>query len=255
MKHIKLFIVALALLFGASSARAYSIIGIVTNYSTLDISLVITTNPASVVVGKSTKWTVGAVKFTNTQLLELFSEWAGTGWPTGAQLVQGWDNEWYGDVLVVDKTGTNVLYDATADYYNTQTHYFYLDIFAGYGSYNETQSDVDPGSESFTWFNSGYFALFDDNYYLPYTYLYSYGPNTEVYSENWNDLGNEIGGVTKWSDSETFTINNASESVLNSPMYFVNSAQSYADFTISGSITSKGKGKSGPVYLYDEGEY
>ncbi len=94
--------------------QATPFIGTVTNFSKLNISLVITTNIYTS-NGNKEITTAKSVKLTNKQFLDLFAAWAGTTWPSGAQLVQGWDEEWDGDVLVVDKTGTNVLYDAMTE--------------------------------------------------------------------------------------------------------------------------------------------
>jgi hypothetical protein len=243
MKLTKYFIVTLAmtLLLSAFSAKAYSIIGTVTNYNKLTISLVISTNPVGVTSGNVTKYALPQVKFTNTQLLNLFAHWAGTTWPA-----QGWDSEWYGDVLVVDKTGTNVLFDATSGYYNSGSYYFYLNIFYGFGSYNGTYSNsgVYPGAYNYTWLNEGYFILYDDDYYLPYTYLYSYGPNTEVFSQAYTSET----VYTKWSDSEAFNVNNSTD--YTDGMWFLDA---YEYTTISGTINSKGSGKGAPDYIINYG--
>ena len=99
------------------------------------------------------------MKITDKQLLELFAHWDGDiTWPSGAHLVQGWDEEWDGDVLVVDKSGKNVLFDVNVD----PDHFFIIDIFDADGASGYTESDSAPGSYTQTSFNSGHFELFDD---------------------------------------------------------------------------------------------
>ncbi len=147
MKLIKFGILAAAatLILGAFSAKATPYIGTVTSFSKLNILLVITTNGTSVFNGHATKYPTGTVKITNKQLLDLFAEWDNTTWPAGAQLVQGWDEQWDGHVLVVDKTGNNVLYDAIGD---DSSHYFEINIDTYSGSYSGTDDDSDPGTYS-----------------------------------------------------------------------------------------------------------
>jgi len=62
-----------------------------------------------------------------------------------AQLVVGWSQGWNGDVLVVDKTGTNVLFDAN---YSSDA-YFVVNFFgAAPAPPMELTLIADPGSES-----------------------------------------------------------------------------------------------------------
>ncbi len=204
MKLIKFGILAAAATFilGTFSAKAtIGPIGTVTNSSKLNISIVVTTNGSYSNNGKVAKMPTGTIKITDKQLLELFAHWDGDiTWPSGAHLVQGWDEEWDGDVLVVDKSGKNVLFDADLD----PDQFFIIDIFDADGASGYTESDSAPGSYTQTSFNSGDFELFDD-ISGPTTDLFGNGPDTHQFSESWN--ASDV--TTKWSDSEKFKADNA----------------------------------------------
>lgn len=232
MKLTKLKILAAAatLVLGISSARAT--IGVTTNYSRLNVTGMIITNVSTTIVkGNTYIYRVGKTKFGNKQLLELFGNWDGTTWPTGAKLVLGWD--WSGDVLVVDKTGTNVLFDATS---NGTGAYFdlYGDEYSG--AYSERYVDAVPGSDAYTYYNGSYFELYDDNTYLPYTYFWNYGSSTERFRIAWDASDN----YTKWSDHQTMMFPaQADQSFMNN-----------SDTTVSARASSNGKGNGDNSYLY-----
>ena len=145
-----------------------------------------------------TKYLTGTVKMTNKQLLELFAAWSGKTFPDGAQLVQGWDEAWDGHVLVVDKTGTNVLYDAYGDG-STLSFKFICAIYSG--SYSGTTPDSAPGTTSYVESNFGNVELIDKVSTLAGTDISAFGACAEKFSNIWNS--DEV--VTKWSDSEKFT--------------------------------------------------
>ncbi len=222
MKLIKFGILAAVatLLLGAFSAKAV-VFTLVTNYSKLNISFVITTNKDDVDNGKVTKYPTGTVKITNKQLLELFAEWDGTTWPAGAQLVQGWDEAWDGHVLVVDKTGTNVLYDAYGDG-STFSFQFVCESYEG--SLSGTASDSDPGTASYVESNYGFVELVDHGHVLSYTDISAYGACAEKFSDSWDS--NHV--YTKWSDSEKFTATFADQ-------YFLNNLQTSYSVEVSSS--------------------
>lgn len=201
MKLTKLAIVAAAatLVVGVSSARAGE--GVTTNYSILNFKTTIVTNGTSSSKGNLTIYPVGKVKAGNKQLLDLFANWAGTTWPTGAKLVVGWDAPWDGDVLVVDKTRTNVLFDASSDV--SSYAYFYVDFNDEDGAYKEQYLDADPGYNNWTESYGADFELYDDDFNLYYTEIYCYGGNTQTFKQAWDASGNG----TKWSDKEKAMFN------------------------------------------------
>ena len=235
MKSTKLALLATAaaLAFGVSSAKAA--IGVVTNYSKVTFSLVITTNGPT--TSKATsggtlyKYPTGTVKIGNKQLLSALGLWSTNTWPAGAQLVVGWDQPWDGDVLVVDKTRTNVLYDA-----DTGSSYFYVDWTDDYGAYKETYLDAVPGYENYTENNTVYFYLYDDTY-LPYMDLWAYGGEKQTYKQSWDASGNYSG----WSDSDSIMI------PFTGDQYYFDSG---SETTFSGKITSSGKGKGWSWYWW-----
>ena len=236
MKSTKLALLATAatLAFCASSAKAA--IGVVTNYSKANFSFVITTNGQStsktVTGGTLYTYPTGTVKIGNKQLLDLTAHWASTTWPAGAQLVVGWDAPWDGDVLVVDKTGTNVLYNC-----DSGSAYFYVEFDYEDGAYTETYLDADPGYDTWKETLESYFYLYDDGTYLPYTDLWSYGGDKQAFKQSWDASGN----YTTWSDSESAVFPYTGDE------YFMDSG-SYTTF--SGKVTASGKGKSYNYYWY-----
>ena len=101
---------AVALALYSSSARA----DVVTAYSTMTISLTVKTN-FQTSSSSNQKLQITSAKLVTKDVLNILGSaaFANTNWPVGAKIVVGWDVQWAGDVLVVDSTGTNVLYDAT----------------------------------------------------------------------------------------------------------------------------------------------
>ncbi len=227
IKHLLLGLIAVFALVASSRANE----GITTNYDVLTISGTVTTNAPYTVKNNVTTYSVVTVKFATKDLLSLFASWAGTSWPAGAKLVQAWDEPWNGDVLVVDKTGTNVLFDASNDLYPTQ--YFTVDFFSGEGAYTETDNENNPGFYNYTWFNNGSFTLVDGTS----TSLSGNGPNTEVFSQKWDKNHN----LTTWSDSEKCDASGAggNEKLNNDP----------TSTTVNVEISAKGKGAGGN-YIY-----
>ena len=162
---------------------------LVTNSTPLTVSITVITNaPEKYTTNATThivtdNFSIGKVTINNAYLLSLFGHWAKTNWPTGAKLVVGWDEAvWSGDVLVVDKSGTNVLFDASAN----PTNYFAVTYFYGQGAQTYKDVEANPGSDSYTVYDEGYFILYDDNVYLPFTNLVGYGAATTTFTQNWN---------------------------------------------------------------------
>ncbi len=170
---------AAALAFCASSAKARP--DVTTDSTPLNVSIVIITNGVEKTDNDVETGAVGKAKISNSTLLKIFAHWAEVdSWPAGAKLVIGWD--WDGEVLVVDKTGTNVLFDADA----TPDNYFTVDFRDEEGAESYKSVDKDPGSLSYTDYDYGDFEFYDDEVYLPYTDLYGEGNTTVSFTQNWN---------------------------------------------------------------------
>lgn len=235
MKLTKLTILATAATFvlGVSSAKAT--ISSVTNYSKLNVSATIITNELTVSGSKYT-YTTKKAKIGNKQLLDLFAGWDGADrtvnpWKS-AKLVVGWSQGWDGDVLVLDKTGTNVLFDAD---YNPDA-YFTVDFHGAPGAYNGYYIEADPGSENWTVQHSADYTLYDNDYYLNYTDLSGPGGDTQKFKESWNASGDGTG----WSDQESATF------PYQGDQYFLDVGD---NTTVSGTISASGKGKGVNSYL------
>lgn len=165
----------------------------------------------------------------------MFANWDGDDrtvdpWKS-AKLVVGWSQGWDGDVLVVDKTGTNVLMDANYDIYA----WFTVDFFNDSGSYTGYYIDNAPGSEKWTEKYSASCSLYDDDYALYYTDCSISGGNTESFKESWN--ASDVG--TGWSDKESaiFPDQGGQELLYNTGT------------SISGKISATGKGPGVNSYL------
>jgi hypothetical protein len=220
---------------GVSSTKAT--ISSVTNYSKLNVSVVIITNAATVLLpGSKEIGSTKKVKIGNKQLLDLFAGWAVADrtvnpWKS-AQLVVGWSQGWNGDVLVVDKTGTNVLFDAN---YSSDA-YFVVNFFGAAGASNGTYIDADPGSESYTECHSADYTLYDDGYFLNHTDLTDSGGNTEKFKQSWN--ASNVG--TGWSDNESATF------PYQGDQFFEGVGP---NTSVGGTINASGKGKGVNSYL------
>jgi hypothetical protein len=194
-KLLTLAVITAALAFCAPSVKAG--IGITTNYTPLNVSFIITTNGPSITNSTGVTQSVGEVKIDSATLLTIFAHWAGTNWPTGAKLVMGWDGEWNGEPLVVDKSGTNVLFNA-AD--TGKSASFFIENESESGPYAEKEVNKDPGSESETYYFMANFNFYDDNVYLPDTDFYGQGIETISYTQNWDKNGH----LTTWSQKIDF---------------------------------------------------
>ena len=226
---------AAALTFCASSAKAG--IGIVTNYSTLTFNITVSTN-----IYKSTStgytYTISKKKLVTKDVLAILQgvDFYNGTFPAGSMLVMGWDEEWDGDVLVVDKTGTNVLYDCDNGG-NTGSAYLYMDFFYEDGTYSETEDEKDPGHYDYTYYNSGEFYFYDETTTQTEDNLYlwtEYNPATISYDGNWDKNGQN----TTWSSSSSQTLGGGDQ-------YFNGDTES----TFSGTITTSGHGKGAAYYL------
>jgi hypothetical protein len=201
MKLLKLASLSLAagVALGAYSAKAASAIGVTTNYSKLNVSGTITTNMPVTSSGSSWKNGTKTVKYGNKQLLDLFAEWNGiedrstdADWKS-AKLVIGWD--WSHAVLVVDKTGTNVLFDAT---YGVSDAYFYVDFWYYLGASKESGVSALPGHYAVTGTGTAYYGIYAYGEGLDYMYIWGDGGNTQKFKQTWDSAG----AYKNWSDTE-----------------------------------------------------
>lgn len=216
-------------------ARAYTntVIGTVADYSTMTIALTIKTN-FETCTATCNKYQFASVKLATKDVLNLLAgpAFANTTWPAGAKLVAGWDILWNGDVLVVDSTGSNVLYDASAGAGTGGASYLSLNPFFEFGPKTGTSPVTNPGTESYTWANNGNFHLVV--YSTSMTILHGTGSCTEKFSQKWDASGNP----TTWTDTEVYS-QNESDQIL----------QGNGSAELSGTITLSGRGSGSPWYL------
>lgn len=236
MKLSRLAFVSIAIVLGATSVKAA--IGVTTNYSKLSVSITVSTNSAMIVSGNAWEFPVKTIRFGNKQLLNWFAGWDGadrTSEPwRSAQLAIGWD--WGGDVLVVDKTGTNVLFDAMGDHdEEVPTHFFYVDFWYQTGANRSSGVYGANGSYAVVETGTAHFELYDQDYYLPYTDLSCYGGNRQNFKQSWDANG----AYTNWSDSES------AKFPYNGNQVFLNGGPVINGTTATATISAVGKGKGG----------
>jgi hypothetical protein len=198
MKITKLVLSAAAALgFCALQAQALASISTTVYNSDLSVAITVFTNKATVDLSTNTTHSgVVSGKIGNKQLLDLFAAWAGADRTTqpwkSAKLVVGWDHEY--DILVVDKTGTNVLYDATST--GNDSIGFYVDFFDEYGAGDWTEKTGTSGYYTVDDTDSADWYLYDEDVTLPYTYLWGNGFNHQITSTSYTPTS------AHWSDSE-----------------------------------------------------
>jgi len=227
---------AATLVLWTSSARAATVIGTTRAYSTINITLTVTTNGASTTKKNVITYHTGSVKATNKTLLAMFAGWSTnntSGWQAaGAQLEFDWVTD---QLIVADKTGTNVLFYA-GDGVNagTVTAYFDIEWFYEEGPSTGSYNGSVPVSYSDTQATTAYFELYyhDTANQSTYDDLFSYGANVSNYSESRNPLN------PKWTESESFDINYCGVTYKNQ-----NTSQ------VTGTITTSGKGAGINPYL------
>ena len=230
MKSIKIAYLAMAatLALGAYSAKAaVTIVGTTTEYSKVTFSATIQTNKPETFSGNTYKYTIGKMKVTNKDLINLFCAWSTnieTQWQNaGAQLIYDWNSD---QICVADKTATNILFYAGTGVTNgTVEAYLDVDWYDEGGVYTGTYVDTTPGKENYTEYYTGYFELYywNEGNSSVYVDLYAYTPSTEKYSESWTST------TDKWSETDTFTLGGAG--------YFLDE-----DAVFNGKITAKGSG-------------
>jgi hypothetical protein len=172
--------------------------------------------------GKTYIWTIEKAKLNNKALLAYMAEMFNTNWPADARLMY---SAYAGEVVVTDKTGTNVLFYCGTGV-NDTNRYAYVHInwrnYSGpaKGKYVEDT----PGSASFTDYARGtieiYYANNDDE--TVYADMEGDGLNIESDSSKWTDTT-----YTTWV-KETFTP-------------FAIGGIDEMSATLTGKITAKGK--------------
>jgi hypothetical protein len=234
IKALTYVVVALIILMlCAAKVKAYSIIGTVTNYDTVTISATLTTNGiAKVRGGYGTK--IAVRRFITKDLLNLLtnSDFADETFPVGAKLVLGWDQEWNGHVLVADKTGTNVIYDATYNNGNTNITVA-IDLYSQIGAEDLTWIN---GNFTVTWYNNGSLKIIDQPDGGYDVYIVGTGPCTDHLQRK--VLSTD---ALEWSDSQTFMVYGAGESDGGSQPPVIG--------TLAGSIKVEGRGTGTAYYL------
>lgn len=232
MKTLKSLTCAIAtaalLAFCATSAKAFPIIGMVTNFSTVTISLTLTTSTVrtSTTSGRSTLQTD---KLVNKDILRLLtnSDFAGFRFPSGSRLVVDWDtNQFAGHILVIDSS-TNAIYDATA---GTASNSLVIDFYHQIGAASYTRSFTGRGNLNLTGLNNASFMLTDGG--SQSIDLAATGPCTDRFTNK-----NFVSGIESWTDSQKFTPNGAGGTY-----------GALTGITISGTITATGKGSATPVF-------
>lgn len=235
-KILTLAAVAAALACCAPDAQAS--LGIITNYTALNVSFIFTTNgPATTNDGVVTVAT-GKVKWDNATLLNIFAHWTTnytSGFPKGAKLVIGWDPRWDFEPLVVDKSGTNVLFDTDQTGTNA---YFSVSLFGDQRAFSEKESQKSPGAKTVTANEVGSFEFSDPGVYLHNTVINGVGNETTTFTQNWN----------KNADFTTWSLKIDLGSFYSEVVEYLGEEDSSA--TASGSITTDGGGKGENIFWY-----
>lgn len=225
MKPIKVVSLALmgALALGTCSAKAGISQGIL---SKLNVSLTIQqqalydTNKNG--DGKTYISTVEKQKLNNKALLRLLGEMFDTNWPAGAQLGYDMDAD---QMIVADKTGTNVLFYC-GDGVSNATRFAYVTLtwFKQAGPFSGKSIEATPGSGNFTGYWQGTIEIYYDDFSdsSVYTDLQGDGPNIEQFSEKHTSTSSTV------SRKESF-------------IPFAIGAADGVDTVLTGKITARGK--------------
>ncbi len=233
MKAIKKFTYALVTTAALAlcSPSAHAIVTKTTNDIILTISLTISTNSEKFVNPSNIIITVGSEKLVNKNLLTLLGspEFADETFSNGDQIAIAYDAPWDGDVVVVDKSGSNVLFDATFNRGNTNAT-LAIDLRRDFGTFSATLNNKPSGSQAYTYFYGGSFALLDNT---NDTSLAGTGPSTFKFTQMFNSSKEfSTNPFSSWSDSATFNFFGAGLVRLNG-----------SEATASGTVTGKGSGK------------
>lgn len=225
-------VAAAAVALSASTSHAQVT---VTNFDAVTLSLTIRTNVLKETAPGRFTQTTASSRFVTKDLLNLLSgpHFADMNFTNNAILAISWDQSIFGDHLVVmDKNG-NVLYDVTghtnANESVTINFGFLLGALSGTANMNS------PGGQNFTAFNTGFYSILDRPGSNTVLNLFGYGPSTTRFNESRNSTNI----VTSWSHSTTFNAQGANQ--------IFNGAE--GDATTTGTITSRGSGKTMPYQL------
>ncbi len=233
-------VAAAALAFCAPSARAVIPVTTTTNDLMLSLALTMTTNVFNGTSETNYAETVGQEKLTTKTLLVLLggSDFANETFSNGDQVAIAYDAPWNGDVVVVDKTGSNVLYDATFNHGNTNATVV-IDLFheSPFCAQSEKILYKAGGSISLTSFGNGSFKLYDKNNVVNIT---GSGPATIKFAQTLNSASTfSVNPYAAWTATATFSFYGAMNEVFDSQ----------GDLTISGTITAKGSRKGGNSFI------
>lgn len=234
MKALKILtyaiVVAAGIAFGAGSVRGVTLPTLTTNDVILTISLTISTNSFKEINASNTEYTVRSKKMVNKDLLILLGsdEFANTTFSNGDQIAIAYDEPWNGHVVVVDKSGTNVLFDATSN--NGSTNTLAIELRQEIGTFSLVPNYKPSGSDVFTYYDSGSFILVDTTNTTSFT---TSGPSTIKFTQNYSPAKEfSTNQYSSWSVTTTFNPFGAGGQVLNA-----NGA------VVTGTIKGKGSGK------------
>lgn len=240
MKAIKTLICALAaivaLAFGASSARATQF---TTNDIILTFALTISTNSQSFVSDSNYTYKVTSVKLTNKNLLAILagSDFASEN-VSNDQIAIAYDAPWSGDIVIVDKTGTNVVYDVTSNNGNSNNATLAVNLVTVEsakirGAQSMAFSYKPSGVIGSTMYNEGSFTLLDNPNNINIT---GTGSSTVTFSQTLSPGAQFTNNpFASWTDSANFKFFGATNRF----------GLNQTNVTVSGTITGKGKGKNG----------
>jgi len=194
-----------------------------THYSAFNVSLVVTVD-AGKTSGQTCKFTSTKARLANKEILKLLADAHGTAWPAGAKLEYDWDS---GQVIVADKTGTNILfYAGTGIERDDVRAWLAVEWVSGQGPVDGSHSYNYPGADSLTFHNEGRMALFyaDSSQQID---LVATGENTRRLTQKWDTYGN----YTTWADSESCVAFGAGLTYM-----------SVGDVSVKGTIKASGSG-------------
>jgi hypothetical protein len=210
MKLIKLasMTIMATLALGIYSAKATSIVGTTTNYSTLKVALTVKQQAADTTNGDNIIYKITTTKLTNKELLSFLGTAFSRTWPAGAQLEYDWT---FNQAIVADTTGTNVLFycgngvttNGVTDTNVIASLTLYWDYSMSGGVYSGKDDEATRGSTSFDEYTLAYFVLFYDvlSDDTAYTDLYGYGQDASKYTEKWTSAATH-----KWTDTESINL-------------------------------------------------
>jgi hypothetical protein len=234
-----------ALVLCASGARATSYY-LTTNYDVLNITATITTNIEKTSTSNIDTCVAHTFTLNNASILSMLEgpDWNNGTFPAGSKLVVSWDSGHSftpaapGDILVVDKSGTNVLYDASLSLWSFSGQAFMtVDFHHAAGADSENENTNAPGHYDTTRYNITSFQILDGVTGLS---ISTTGPSTEISTQGWDKNGD----YTSWTDSvHASTYGAGANQVING----------YANATVSVTISAGGHGPGvgGWFYLND----